>query len=273
MCDANLTVSNEMRDKIREVIRDIEKKENITVIYCAEAGSRAWGMPSSDSDYDVRFIFMRRPETYLSFVKYPDSIDYHDGCIDAHGIDIKEAIHLIYISEPSIYEWDYSPTQYKSKSEWKEIQAFLQKHFDAKSMASRYFGMAKTVFYKDIYGNLDIKNKKYLYCIRHLLCCEYVIEYKEPCPLTMQYLISLYVPESIATALATYTVMKTGQSDLSVADRNYDLDKYIINKLGCLEKKMFDLPSEHEKSTEPYTKLLMNIFLLEMQKLDMLPNH
>lgn len=38
----------------------IEREEQVRIVYACESGSRAWGFPSKDSDYDVRFIYVRR---------------------------------------------------------------------------------------------------------------------------------------------------------------------------------------------------------------------
>ena len=45
-----------MRELIDLKLKEIEKRENIKILHCVESGSRAWGFPSPDSDYDVRFI-------------------------------------------------------------------------------------------------------------------------------------------------------------------------------------------------------------------------
>ncbi len=55
-----------MKQKILERLSEIEAGENVKVVYACESGSRAWGFPSVDSDYDVRFIYVRPIEWYLS---------------------------------------------------------------------------------------------------------------------------------------------------------------------------------------------------------------
>ena len=54
-----------MKEMIQEQLRRIEEAENIKILLAVESGSRAWGFASPDSDYDVRFIYIRRLEDYL----------------------------------------------------------------------------------------------------------------------------------------------------------------------------------------------------------------
>ena len=57
-------------------IREIEEKESIMVLQVIESGSRAWGFASPDSDYDVRFVYVRNKDFYLSLRKTKDFIDW-----------------------------------------------------------------------------------------------------------------------------------------------------------------------------------------------------
>lgn len=41
-----------MRQEIINKLNEIEKKEDVKIIYAVESGSRAWGFESIDSDYD-----------------------------------------------------------------------------------------------------------------------------------------------------------------------------------------------------------------------------
>lgn len=47
------------------MLREIERTQQVKILYDAEADSRAWGFALSDSDYDVRFLNLRWAEGYL----------------------------------------------------------------------------------------------------------------------------------------------------------------------------------------------------------------
>ena len=51
-----------MRDiqkEIQENLDAIEERYKVKILLAVESGSRAWGFASPDSDYDVRFIWMK----------------------------------------------------------------------------------------------------------------------------------------------------------------------------------------------------------------------
>ena len=62
---------NEITQSIKERLSQIEERENICIIYACESGSRAWGFASPDSDYDVRFVFVRPVQDYLRVDNFP----------------------------------------------------------------------------------------------------------------------------------------------------------------------------------------------------------
>jgi len=64
-----------IRHTITEQLERLESEEQIRILYACESGSRAWGFPSRDSDYDVRFIYVRKPEWYLSIFDRRDVIE------------------------------------------------------------------------------------------------------------------------------------------------------------------------------------------------------
>ena len=42
---------------VKSKLTDIEKEFNVSIFYACESGSRAWGFESTDSDYDIRFLY------------------------------------------------------------------------------------------------------------------------------------------------------------------------------------------------------------------------
>jgi uncharacterized protein len=58
-----------MEHIVEEIIRnlvEIKHEEQVEIIYACESGSRAWGFASADSDFDVRFLYIRPRDWYLS---------------------------------------------------------------------------------------------------------------------------------------------------------------------------------------------------------------
>ncbi|MFO5695585.1 DNA polymerase beta superfamily protein, partial [Klebsiella pneumoniae] len=58
-------VNDEMRVTINVELDRIEKKYGVKIIYACESGSRGWGFASTNSDYDVRFIYVNHPSHYV----------------------------------------------------------------------------------------------------------------------------------------------------------------------------------------------------------------
>jgi predicted nucleotidyltransferase len=58
-------VDKRIRSIVEERLTAIERDEDVRVLFACESGSRAWGFASANSDYDVRFLYLRRPEWYL----------------------------------------------------------------------------------------------------------------------------------------------------------------------------------------------------------------
>ena len=55
-----------MKPIILNKLKQIENDYNIEILFAVESGSRAWGFPSTDSDYDIRFIYKRKLNDYLN---------------------------------------------------------------------------------------------------------------------------------------------------------------------------------------------------------------
>src|SRR4051812_791815 len=103
-----------MREHIIEVIKQLEKDNDIKILFACESGSRAWGFPSKDSDYDVRFIYVPNTNWYLSIDQKRDVIEIPsrdqisipiDPLLDISGWELTKALKLFRNSNPPLLEW------------------------------------------------------------------------------------------------------------------------------------------------------------------------
>ena len=134
-----------MKDKILKTLDEIEKKEKIKILHAVESGSRAWGFESNDSDYDVRFIYVRPLDWYLSIEEKRDVIEYSESnSLDISGWDIKKALQLFNSSNPPLYEWLTSPITYIEKECFAErLRDLMPIFYSPISCLYHYLHMAK----------------------------------------------------------------------------------------------------------------------------------
>ncbi len=170
-----------MKAIIKEKIREIEEKENIIILYCIESGSRAWGFASPDSDYDVRFIYIRPKEYYLKLEKTSDVIEWQlDDVLDINGWNLQKMLRLLHSSNPTVFEWRNSPIIYHQSDKWETIAKTIDNYFEPKASLYHYLSMAKK-HYNLYFKGKEVRYKKYFYVLRPLFACKWILEKKRTC--------------------------------------------------------------------------------------------
>lgn len=184
-------------EEIRKKLREAEEKEKIKIIYAVESGSRSWGFASPDSDYDVRFIYVRRLEDYLRLDQKRDVIEWQmDAVFDINGWDIRKTLMQFYKSNATVFEWSNSPVVYDEAPEWKEVCQTARAYFSVKAMLYHYYGVAKSTYYQFLTGD-EVKYKKYFYALRPLLACRYIWEHRCPPPIVLSELMCMDMPADL----------------------------------------------------------------------------
>ncbi len=185
-----------MRDRIIEILHSIEAEKGVRVLYACESGSRAWGFSSPDSDYDVRFVYVRPLDDYLKLAPERDVIEreYPEWDIDLAGWDLKKALPLFAKSNPSFYEWLNSPIAYIVDEDFrKEVREMEEACFNPKASFHHYYGTAVSHDLRYLERN-GITLKRFLYYFRSLLCCGWVLERKTPPPVRFDVLFREMLP-------------------------------------------------------------------------------
>ncbi len=105
-----------METQIQNAREEIEANFRVKVLFACESGSRAWGFPSEDSDYDVRFLYVHRPEWYLCVFPGRDVIEQPvSDLLDVSGWSLKKALELLRKSNPALQEWLSCPIVYRER--------------------------------------------------------------------------------------------------------------------------------------------------------------
>ena len=105
---------NEVFQRVRDALAQVEAERNVRVLFACESGSRAWGFASRDSDYDVRFLYVHRRDWYLSVEDRRDVIEQPlADDLDVSGWELRKALRLLRKSNPPLLEWLKSPVVYR----------------------------------------------------------------------------------------------------------------------------------------------------------------
>ena len=249
-----------MLEVIREKLKEIEERENIKILHCVESGSRAWGFASPDSDYDVRFIYVRPKEYYLRLDKTRDVIEWQlDDTLDINGWDLQKALRLLHKSNPTLFEWNSSPIVYKTTDEWKEISSVIEKYFIEKSGLYHYLSTAKSNYREYLRGDV-VRLKKYFYVLRPLLACKWILTEGTPPPMLFKTLMDKYLDESIKPDVETLLKMKMEMPEIGEGKRFDKVNDYLDRTIEEVEKIIAELPDKDmqgwEKLNEIFLKLI-----------------
>jgi uncharacterized protein len=181
-----------MLDIISDRLQQLALQEQIVILYACESGSRAWGFPSPDSDYDVRFIYLRPLSWYLSIEDRRDTIDLPvDKVLDLNGWDLRKALKLFKGSNSVIYEWIQSPIVYSSNGNLTaELLALANSYYSSRAGIHHYLNMA-TNCYQESLQSAPVKLKKYFYAIRPILAARWIVEHRSVPPMVLSQLLPI----------------------------------------------------------------------------------
>lgn len=164
-----------VEERIEAELARIEQTEAVTVLYACESGSRAWGFASKDSDYDVRFIYLRKTDAYLTIQDKRDVIEKPiDDELDVSGWDLPKALQLLRKSNPPLLEWLQSPIVYRKHDGFlRRIGAVMDDYYSPINCMYHYLHMAQNNYRTAMTGE-TVKHKKYFYVLRPVLACMWI---------------------------------------------------------------------------------------------------
>ncbi|MEU1427663.1 nucleotidyltransferase domain-containing protein [Nocardia sp. NPDC005746] len=123
----------------------IVREHRVDVLLAIESGSRAWGFPSPDSDYDCRFVYLRPADDYLTPWPGRDVIETPlVGLLDVNGWDLVKALRLLVNGNAVLIEWLMSPIVYRGDTGFRdELRALADEVADRDRVARHYLHLGR----------------------------------------------------------------------------------------------------------------------------------
>lgn len=247
--------------EIKRRLVELAAREDVAILLAVESGSRAWGFESIDSDYDVRFIYVRRPDDYLSIdlelrrdVIEPPIVDE----IDLSGWDIRKALKLFQKSNPPLLEWLQSRLIYMERFSFAaKVRDLLPSYYSPRNSFHHYFHMARGNIREYLRGEV-VWRKKYFYVLRPLLGLRWIELDLGPVPMEFSMLVEKTVTDAeLRQAIDTLVTAKRAAVEMDRGPRIAVISDFIEQEIQRFENITANLPKQ-ESSTQALNRLFRN---------------
>jgi predicted nucleotidyltransferase len=203
-----------MTNDILALLQAVAGKYQVSIRYACESGSRAWGFPSPDSDFDIRFIYLHQRDWYLAVNEGDDNIRVMPNeLLDGSGWDFRKFLRLMHASNASVFEWLNSPIVYFEDQVFVDaLRELAAGYFQPKKVMHHYLGIATSMLEKEFQTDL-VKIKKYFYVLRPVLSACWIAEHGTPPPIDFYELLPL-VQGNLPVHQAIQTLLKQKETAL-----------------------------------------------------------
>jgi predicted nucleotidyltransferase len=257
-------IEPDVRAEILSRLARAEQEHDVRILLAVESGSRAWGFASPNSDYDARFIYVHRPEWYLSVgleeqrdvIEYPIVDD-----LDVNGWDLRKALRLYWKSNPGFVEWIQSPLVYLQRGRFLDgARGLLHDVYSIESGIYHYRSMAKTNYRGYLQSDLA-PLKKYFYVLRPLLSVRWLERKGTPAPIEFARLLEMIDEPALLAAIDALLAQKRASPELGLSPQVPAIQDFIVRELARLENSV---PARFERrQVEPDLSALFRAVLRE----------
>jgi predicted nucleotidyltransferase len=252
-----------MTEEIKKELVRLEKEHDIKILYAVESGSRAWGFESTDSDWDVRFIYVQNIDWYLSVDDQKDTIEEMlPNDIDLSGWELRKTLKLFRKSNPPLLEWLESPLVYMEKySTALRMRELVKEYFSPKSCMYHYLHIA-VGNYKDYLQKENVRVKKYFYALRPIMACMWIEKYNTMPPMEFDKLMKEHVDNAeLKKEIENLLVRKRSGEELSEEPRIAIINDFLEERIGYYSAFVKQFSGK-----EPDTAKLNELFRLTLEE-------
>ena len=227
-------------ENIRKILKEIEQKSKVKILYACETGSRAWGFPSPDSDYDIRFIYMHDRDWYLSLSQRKDTIEFMEGDLDITGWDLRKSLVLLKKSNATLIERFQSPIEYFSVKEFKdEFKKLIESYYSPTAVFFHHYSLTRK-FWEEIQDANEYKLKSWFYMVRSLLSCAWILEKDSVLPMNINALMD-WMGDYWKNSINELINLKKTVGEKYLHPKDVELNERILAMLELVEKSKDNL--------------------------------
>ncbi|MCP4615776.1 MAG: nucleotidyltransferase domain-containing protein [Bradyrhizobium sp.] len=232
----NASIPAPIRQEIETRLDRIEAEHGVRLLLAIESGSRAWGFPSPDSDYDVRFLYVRPRDWYLSLAPGRDVIETAiEDEIDLNGWDVRKALGLLLKSNAVVSEWMLSPIRYRPADPFlARLAALADDLLNPRAIAYHYARSGKLAAERWLDGEGEVPVKKYFYALRPALAIRAIRlnPHVRP-PMNLRALVAASdLPPALAGQIETLVEAKARTNERASGTRLPQIDALIRGELA-----------------------------------------
>ena len=247
-----------MRETILNKLTAIESRENVRILLAVESGSRAWGFASPDSDYDVRFIYVRPKEDYLRLEKTRDVIELPiEGELDINGWDLDKTLRLLHTPNPTLFEWFSSPIVYRETAFASELRSIMQQYFSSRRGLSHYLSMASDNYRAYLKAD-TVKAKKYFYVLRPVLACRWILDKGTPPPMRFSELMESELDPALLSDVNKLLDMKMNAPESKTIPRIESINRYLDSSIEEVHTRILQLPEDMNHGWEELDRMFLS---------------
>jgi hypothetical protein len=248
---------SEVRRRLDEV-----RLSGVRILFAIESGSRAWGFPSPDSDYDCRFVYVRPVDDHLKLTADRDVIEFPiEGEIDTGGWDLRKALLLALKGNAVIGEWVNSPYVYEELTGFRSrLATLLDAIVDPKMVVRHYFGLLRRN--EQTFSGAEVKLKKLFYALRPAFSLKYMEErdFAVLPPMNLQLLLAgIRLPPELSELVAVMVEEKAVTREMGmgapperIAQFLTDAHQHYGKLLETLGPADLNLCREHHAAAERF---------------------
>ncbi|NQZ46262.1 MAG: nucleotidyltransferase domain-containing protein [Erythrobacter sp.] len=258
----SVSIDPVVRAEIDSRLAKVASEEGVRYLMAVESGSRAWGFPSPDSDYDVRFLYVRPRRDYLALGKMRDVIERPIvDEIDLSGWDVRKALGLMLKHNAVVSEWIESPIRYLADDPIiSEIAALANRHFNPRGYARHYASLGKGTVARWFEDGEEIPVKRYFYALRPAFSIRALrANPDQRPPMEMQALMEACdLPPSLVKQVQELIALKATTKEKGNAARRPELEQLVHTELARADDvpERLDPDSFKQEAEDLFLKLV-----------------